>query len=101
MKKGASMIVLDPLGVESAGTAAQASNDRLAPRLGTLSGASIAFVDNGWETLDGLFEKVGRLLGQRHDTRLVMHVESHDTISAEQLASLVAVTDAAVVGLGN
>lgn len=95
------MIVLDPLGVESDGLVAKASDERLAPRLDKLSGASIAFVDNGWETLDNLFGKIGHVLNARYDARLVMHIESHDTISTEQLERLVSVADAAVVGLGN
>lgn len=72
-----------------------------APRLVAIDGRRIGYVDNGWEALDLLFGHVQEALEARHGCVPGPYIESHDIISASQLAEMVEHVDAAVVGLGN
>lgn len=75
----------------------------LAPRLESLAGRTLAFVNNGWISLDITYDELRTLLTTRYEVREVIEKkkERSSPLPPEEMEDLLRRAEAAVIGLGN
>jgi hypothetical protein len=83
-------------------TSAGGAVRRLAPRLGSLAGATVGVVWNGWHCMNVIQARLREALVSDFGAKAVLAVQTGTTIpmTPAQLADATARWDAAIVGLG-
>lgn len=74
-----------------------------APRLSSLRGKTIGFIDNGWRSLGFSLDVFEELLYERHEVRQIVRKKTPAGVplKKEEFEDLAAQADAVVTGLGN
>ncbi len=77
---------------------------RLAPRLASLAGKRIAFIHNGWQSLDATFAEFARYLSARHAVAATFEVRkayASRPLPNAQFRRIAQEADASIIALGN
>ncbi len=75
----------------------------LAPRLSSLEGCKIGLIDNGWWSLDVLYNEIETLLAEQHGVAGFLRKPKHTSspTDREDIEDIVRNCGAVITGLGN
>ena len=79
------------------------SNVARPPRLASLSGATVGFVNNSWRCMDLLSDELQDLLRARYGVVEIIEerISAAQTLPEDRLTAMAARCDAVIVGIGN
>jgi hypothetical protein len=80
-----------------------ASEVTLSPRLASLRGATVGFVNNSWRCMDLLSDELQALLRDRYGVVEIIEerISAAQTLPEDRLTAMAARCDAVIVGIGN